>query len=72
MFTTIILGTAQRLLAVAFIVTVAGGIGGIAVAANFAADLVTYFVYGSGWIVTRQAEFDPVPLDTELGTPAPF
>jgi hypothetical protein len=68
MFTTILLRSAQRLLAVALVVTVAGGMGGIALVACFASDVVASFASSSGSIVTPQAEFGPVPLDTELGT----
>jgi hypothetical protein len=68
MFTTIILRSAQRLLAVTLVVTVAGGMGGMALVAYFARDLVAYFASSSGSIVTPQTEFGPAPLDAELGT----
>ena len=57
MFTTVIQRFAQRLLSLALIVTVVGGMSGMALVAYFARDLVEYFISGSR---PTAAEFDPV------------
>jgi hypothetical protein len=60
MFTTVIQRFAQRLLPLTLVVTVVGGMGGTALVAYFAPDLVEYFVSSSGSIATWRT-FDPVP-----------
>lgn len=59
MFTTIIQKFAQRLRRQALAVTVAGGMGGMALVAYFAPNLVDYFVSGSASTAT---ELDPAPM----------
>jgi hypothetical protein len=57
MFTTVIQRLAQRLLSLALVVTVVGGMSGMALVAYFARDLVEYFISSSR---STAAEFDPV------------
>lgn len=68
MFATRIRRFTQRLLASAFVVAAAGGLGGMVLVAYFADDLVAYFVSTSGSIVTWQPKIEPVPFDTQFGT----
>jgi hypothetical protein len=57
MFTTLIQRLAQRLLRLALVVAVVGGMGGMAFVACFAPNVVEYFVSRSGSTAT---EFDAV------------
>jgi hypothetical protein len=57
MFTTVVQRFAQRLLPLALVVTVEGGMSGMALVAYFAPNLVEYFVSSSRSTAT---EFDPV------------
>jgi hypothetical protein len=50
MFTTIIQKFAQRLRRQALAVTVAGGMGGMALVAYFAPNLMDYFVYPAPFV----------------------
>jgi hypothetical protein len=63
MFTTIIQKFAQRLRRQALAVTVAGGMGGMALVAYFAPNLMDYFVSSSGSTATEvyPAPFVPWP-----------
>jgi hypothetical protein len=55
MFTTVIQRFARRLLSLALIVTVVGGMSGMALVAYFARDLVEYFISGSNRTVAAVA-----------------
>jgi hypothetical protein len=62
MFTIVIQRFAQRLLPLALVASVVGGMSGMALVAYFARDLVDYFVSTLGWTATGQTEFYPVPI----------
>ena len=61
MFTTVTQRLTQQLLPLALVVTVVGGMSGMALVAFFAPNLVEYFVSSSG-SATWQTEFYPVPI----------
>ena len=66
MFTTIIQKFARRLRRQALAVTVAGGMGGMALVAYFAPNLVEYFVSSPRSTAT---EFYPAPILPSAGWP---